>query len=211
MGGRRFFGGSGSILKPDKREQILAKATELFFEKGVSAVSMDDIAAAVPVAKMTIYNYFRSKDRLVGAVMERYVREQHDIMNRKIEESPDTLSALVSILDYRNIPVIPDLFIRESLERYPQIMAELLQYYREHIHDQLRDLIVRGQEEGVIRKELSPHILMVYMQGIAEFFARPDVVAQFHDLRLLGEQFRTMFLFGIAAPKAPEPKAPEEE
>lgn len=198
-------------MKPDKREQILAKATELFFEKGVSAVSMDDIAAAVPVAKMTIYNYFRSKDRLVGAVMERYVREQHDIMNRKIEESPDTLSALVSILDYRNIPVIPDLFIRESLERYPQIMAELLQYYREHIHDQLRDLIVRGQEEGVIRKELSPHILMVYMQGIAEFFARPDVVAQFHDLRLLGEQFRTMFLFGIAAPKAPEPKAPEEE
>lgn len=198
-------------MKPDKREQILAKATELFFEKGVSAVSMDDIAAAVPVAKMTIYNYFRSKDRLVGAVMERYVREQHDIMNRKIDESPDTLSALVSILDYRNIPVIPDLFIRESLERYPQIMAELLQYYREHIHDQLRDLIVRGQEEGVIRKELSPHILMVYMQGIAEFFARPDVVAQFHDLRLLGEQFRTMFLFGIAAPKAPEPKAPEEE
>lgn len=177
------------------------KATELFFAKGVAAVSMDEIAAAVPVAKMTIYKYFQSKDRLVGAVMDRYVREQHEIMNRKIEESPDTLSALVSILDYRDMPVVPERFIRESLELYPQIVTDLLQYYHMHIHDQLRDLIVRGQEEGVIRKELSPHILMVYMRGITEFFARPDVLAQFHDLRLLGEQFRTMFLFGIAAPK----------
>lgn len=187
-------------LKRNKREQILEKATELFFARGVADVSMDDIAAAVPAAKMTIYKYFQSKDRLVGAVMERYVREQHEIMNRKIEESPDTLSALASILDYRNMPVVPERFIRESLELYPQIIADLLHYYREHMHDQLRDLIVRGQEEGVIRKELSPHILMVYMQGVTEFFARPDVLAQFHDLRLLGEQFRTMFLYGIAAP-----------
>lgn len=190
-------------LKRNKREQILEKATELFFARGVADVSMDDIAAAVPAAKMTIYKYFQSKDRLVGAVMERYVREQHEIMNRKIEESPDTLSALASILDYQNMPVVPERFIRESLELYPQIIADLLHYYREHMHDQLRDLIVRGQEEGVIRKELSPHILMVYMQGVTEFFARPDVIARFHDLRLLGEQFRTMFLFGIAAPNAP--------
>lgn len=195
-GGRRGFD-----VKRNKRERILAKATELFFAHGVADVSMDDIAAAVPAAKMTIYKYFQGKDRLVGAVMEQYVREQHDLMNRKIEESPDVLSALASILDYRNMPVVPERFIRESLELYPQIVADLLRYYREHMHDQLRDLIVRGQEEGVIRKELSPHILMVYMQGVTEFFARPDVLAQFHDLRLLGEQFRTMFLFGIAAPK----------
>lgn len=188
-------------MRQRKREKILEKATELFFARGVADVSMDDIAAAVPVAKMTIYKHFRSKERLVGAVMERYMREQHAIMNRKIAESPDTLSALVSILDYRSMPVVPERFIRESLELYPGIVADLLRYYREHVHDQLRELIVRGQEEGVIRKELSPHILMVYMQGIAEYFARPDVLAQFHDLRLLGEQFRTMFLFGIAAPK----------
>lgn len=190
-------------MKPDKKEQILKAATDLFFARGVTAVSMDDIAAAVPVAKMTIYKYFQSKDRLVGAVMERYVREQHDIMNRKIAESPDTLSALVSILDYREMAVVPDLFVQESLAQYPQIVTDLLAYYQVHIHDQLRDLIVKGQEEGVIRRELSPHILMVYMQGITEFFARPDVVRQFQDLRLLGEQFRTMFLFGIAAPKRP--------
>lgn len=191
-------------MKRDKKEQILAKATELFFAHGVSAVSMDDIAAAVPVAKMTIYKHFQSKDRLVGAVMERYVREQHAIMNRKIAESPDTLSALVSILDYRDIPVVPERFIRESVELYPQIVTDLLLYYEVHMYDQLRDLIVRGQAEGVIRKELSPHILMAYMQGLTEFFARPDVLAKFHDLRVLGEQFRTMFLFGIAAPDAAE-------
>lgn len=194
--------------KPDKKEQILAAATELFFARGVADVSMDDIAAAVPVAKMTIYKHFQNKERLVGAVMERYVREQHDIMNRKIEQSPDTLSALVSILDYRSLPAVPERFIRESVELYPQIVRDLLHYYRVHMHDQLRDLIVRGQEEGVIRRELSPHILMVYMQGLTEFFARPDVLAQFSDLRLLGEQFRTMFLFGIAAPKADDPAAP---
>ena len=206
--GRRPSGRPGG--RAGTKERILGAATDLFFARGVIGVSMDDIAAAVPVAKMTVYKHFGTKERLVGAVMERYVREQHDIMNRKIEESPDTLSALVSILDYRSLPDVPERFIRESVELYPRIVQDLLGYYRAHMQDQLRDLIVRGQAEGVIRRELSPHILMVYMQGITEFFARPDVLAQFHDLRLLGEQFRTMFLFGIAAPGEPPEKSAKE-
>ena len=47
---------------------------------------MDD-SAAVPAANMTIRKHFRGKDRLVGAVMERYMREQHDIVNRKLSKS----------------------------------------------------------------------------------------------------------------------------
>ncbi|MEX2416144.1 MAG: helix-turn-helix domain-containing protein [Paenibacillaceae bacterium] len=47
-------------MKKSKKDLIIEKASELFFDKGILATSMDEIAEKVPVAKMTIYKYFHS-------------------------------------------------------------------------------------------------------------------------------------------------------
>lgn len=47
------------------RERILAAARELFYARGIRAVSVDEIAAAADTNKMTLYRHFESKDRLV--------------------------------------------------------------------------------------------------------------------------------------------------
>src|SRR5690606_26680909 len=93
-------------VKKSKKEQVVEKATELFFQNGILATSMDEIAAAVPVSKMTIYNYYQSKDRLVGEVLERYIRYLHDMMNEMIAAHPnDPLQALLETLDYRKFQI----------------------------------------------------------------------------------------------------------
>jgi len=52
------------------RERILAAAQELFYARGIRAVSVDEIAAAARTNKMTLYRHFESKDLLVA----QYVR-----------------------------------------------------------------------------------------------------------------------------------------
>ena len=51
-----------------KRERILEEAVKLFYERGFSGTTLDDIAAALGVTKPFIYTHFRSKVELLEAI-----------------------------------------------------------------------------------------------------------------------------------------------
>jgi AcrR family transcriptional regulator len=48
------------------RERILNAARDLFYNRGIRCVSVDEIAAAAQTNKMTLYRHFESKDQLVA-------------------------------------------------------------------------------------------------------------------------------------------------
>src|SRR5690242_9289987 len=54
-----------------REEAILAATEELLAQHGWHALSMDDVAARVGIAKGTIYLHFASKDALLGELMVR--------------------------------------------------------------------------------------------------------------------------------------------
>jgi TetR/AcrR family transcriptional regulator, regulator of autoinduction and epiphytic fitness len=54
-----------------REEAILDATNRLLADKGYEAMSMDDIAAEVGVAKGSLYKHFESKDALAAAVMTR--------------------------------------------------------------------------------------------------------------------------------------------
>jgi AcrR family transcriptional regulator len=51
-----------------KRERILQEAVALFYERGFTGTTLDDIAAELGVTKPFIYSYFRSKTELLAAL-----------------------------------------------------------------------------------------------------------------------------------------------
>ena len=53
-----------------KRERLIAAARETLYENGVDGTSLADIAAAADVPLGNVYYYFRTKDDLVGAVIQ---------------------------------------------------------------------------------------------------------------------------------------------
>src|SRR5450759_3872987 len=55
--------------RPEKREAIVAAATELFLANGYLSASMDDIAAAAGVAKQTVYAHFHDKEQLFTEIV----------------------------------------------------------------------------------------------------------------------------------------------
>jgi len=52
-------------------ERLLGVATELFYERGIHAVGVEQIAEVAGTTKKTLYDQFRSKDRLVAAYLGR--------------------------------------------------------------------------------------------------------------------------------------------
>jgi TetR/AcrR family transcriptional repressor of mexJK operon len=61
-----------------KRRAIARAAARLFFQRGFAGTSMDAVARAAGVSKLTVYAHFGDKDRLFQAV----VRERCDRYNR---------------------------------------------------------------------------------------------------------------------------------
>ncbi|CAN5511737.1 TetR family transcriptional regulator [soil metagenome] len=57
------------------REQLLATAWRLFYRDGYRAVGIDTLLAEANVAKMSLYNHFASKDKLIAAVISRRSEE----------------------------------------------------------------------------------------------------------------------------------------
>lgn len=51
-----------------KRERILAEAVTLFYQRGFTGTTLDDVATALGVTKPFIYSYFRSKTDLLAAL-----------------------------------------------------------------------------------------------------------------------------------------------
>ncbi|MBE9241509.1 TetR/AcrR family transcriptional regulator [Synechocystis salina] len=59
-----------SSSKPSARDRIMQAASTLFYQEGVQKVGVDRIIAESGVAKMSLYNHFKSKDSLIAAWLE---------------------------------------------------------------------------------------------------------------------------------------------
>lgn len=57
--------------KSESRSQLFAAAVEVFRKKGYHSVSVDDIASAAGVSRMTFYRHFRSRADILGQIFER--------------------------------------------------------------------------------------------------------------------------------------------
>lgn len=56
---------------------------------------MEQIAEAVPVSKMTIYNYYQSKEGLLDQVVDQMVKEVWSLYQEVMDRAKDPLDGLV--------------------------------------------------------------------------------------------------------------------
>ncbi|WP_020667576.1 TetR/AcrR family transcriptional regulator [Amycolatopsis nigrescens] len=59
------------LRRAERREQILAAATEAFARAGFAATGLDDVAAEAGITRVILYRHFESKNELYRAVLDR--------------------------------------------------------------------------------------------------------------------------------------------
>jgi AcrR family transcriptional regulator len=72
--------------KPDRFEEILAAANELFLAQGYDATSIDDIRKACGFrSKASIYSYFKSKEDVAEALVQKTASELKEFIYQEIQ------------------------------------------------------------------------------------------------------------------------------
>ncbi len=85
--------------KEARREEIITAAEQIFFEKGLAAATMDDVAEKAELSKGTLYLYYKSKEDLFMAVAMRGMDILQDLFEKATTTGEPTLKLIMNLGD----------------------------------------------------------------------------------------------------------------
>ncbi|WP_442600852.1 TetR/AcrR family transcriptional regulator [Paenibacillus sp. KN14-4R] len=184
-----------------KKQRVLEIGCHLFFENGIRDTSMSQVAAAVPVSKMTIYKYFQSKEGLIEEVCEKVAHEHHMQMKMILESSDDVLDIMSKLSCEKQLRTRYEQFFHELMTEYPLIFNKIMEYQRNHMMPEFELFIFRAQQKGTIRKDIAPQIITMFMACMNEFITRMMTSEGLSSARNAADQMLNLLCYGIIAPE----------
>jgi AcrR family transcriptional regulator len=139
-----------------RREEILAHATEMFAKSGFQRTDVQLIADGLSLGKGTIYRYFESKEELFLACVDRGMAGLSVWINQRVAPIEEPISrlacALRSFLAYFDAhPEVVELLIQERAE-FRDREKPTFQAHREKNIGPWHDLLSRLMDEGRVRR-----------------------------------------------------------
>ena len=192
----------------DKTEQrMIEVALGLFLEQGIKSTSVEEIAHAAGLTRVTIYRYFPQREQIVQAAFRRLVAPFKKVQDW-VEADPDVdiESALDSIA--HELADLPhgDLPSRlEELQRvYPAIYQEFSRARREALRVIFEQLFAVAKRQRRLRPGLNRAVVEAYfLEVVINVFESPTLLAQGLPPAELYTTVKTLFLYGILKEKEP--------
>ena len=143
--------------KPERRQQILLVARDVFAKRGYHTAKIEDIVAAAGVARGTFYLYFQDKraifeeivDRTIARLGMSIVRVDVDATRSVADQVRDQIRRIMRILleDRATTKIL----LSDALGVDPAFDRKLLSFYDE-MSTQLESSLKDGQALGIVRE-----------------------------------------------------------
>jgi AcrR family transcriptional regulator len=158
--------------KEHRREEIIRAATVVFFEKGLQAATMDEIAEKAELSKGTLYLYYKSKEDLYLAVMNVGIDTLREMFENTVRSSASTIETLLRLGEtyyqffraHRNYFRMFHFFQNPAFHK--QVSDEMLLTCRDKnqsIWTVVTGVLANGIKEGVLRSDLRPEEMAVVL------------------------------------------------
>lgn len=146
-----------------REEAILDAANRLLATKGFETMSMDDLAAAVGIAKGSLYKHFDSKEALAGAAMTRLLRaidahlQAQDPALAPIDRLKDLLAWALRERAASRMPLLPSTSqsVQQALLANRDYVMAL-----EDVGNRMADLVQQAAEQGRLRADLPVPVIL---------------------------------------------------
>lgn len=86
-----------------KRDEIVARAYTVFYNHGLHATGVDTVMVDTGISKRTLYKYFRTKEELIGAVIDHYQARMFAVLPDELAaRSDDPKEQILGLFDMKN-------------------------------------------------------------------------------------------------------------
>lgn len=142
----------------ERKSQIINAAEDVFTKKGFDDARMDDIAEETGLSKGTLYLYFKSKDDLIIAILDRMFQREFKQLEDLNQEGASAIDAVWQLTDLltkdilnmlRLIPIVYQFLALAFRNKY---VRKALKKYVNRYLDVLTPIIQRGIDSGEFRK-----------------------------------------------------------
>ena len=194
-------------VSEERKAQIIGAAEDVFTRKGFDQARMDDIAEETGLSKGTLYLYFKSKDALIIAILDRmFQREFKQLESINLAElgAAEAVWKTTELLTkdilglQRLIPIMYQFLALAFRNKYVQ--KALKKYINDYL-DMLTPIIQRGIDSGEFRpvdaREVAVAIGALIEGTLLLWVYDKSIVQPEHHIRS-GMQ---LLLEGVQAPK----------
>lgn len=188
-------------MERDTPERITLAALNLFMKQGIKKTSVDDVALAAGVTRVTVYRYFADKRELVRAAFMRIEQVFQGVLD-DMQQRPDRrLDDYLEQLG-RGLGELPsgDQAARaEELSRvYPDIYAEF-QEMRLTVEGAIFQRIFQlAEDQGRLRQDLRRDVAQAILRDVfVNLFENPDLRGLGLSNQQLFEAVSDIMLHGI--------------
>ncbi len=145
-------------VSDERKAQILNSAEEVFTKKGFSDARMDDIAQQTGLSKGTLYLYFKSKEELIIAILDRVFGDIFKQFETRKNADLNATEAIwqfteAAIRDYKKmLSMMPIAYEFLALGFRNTVVQKALRNYFKVYMDTLIPIIQRGIDSGEFRQ-----------------------------------------------------------
>jgi AcrR family transcriptional regulator len=197
-GSRRAAGDTGAT---DSRGKLLEAAVAEFSKRGLDGARVDVIAARAGVNKAMLYHYFKSKEGLYVAVLERTyeaMRERERALDLAHVEPVQGIERLVTFTFTYLLenPSFIALLNDENLHHGRHLRrSRNVRGISASVTDMLAELLARGEAQGVFRKGVDPVQIYLLLAGSCYFYvANAYTLSLVFERDFLAKNARSKFL-----------------
>jgi TetR/AcrR family fatty acid metabolism transcriptional regulator len=158
--------------KTIRRESIIQAAIEVFSKKDFQTASISEIAQRASIADGTIYQYFRSKEDLFFSIPIEKTKEFCSQLELHLEGISGAINKIRKFVWYflyffKTNPEYGRILLLEMRVSKSFVKTETYDFLKQSV-SQVMNIIIEGQNEGVIRQDTDIYVLRHLILGILE-------------------------------------------
>jgi AcrR family transcriptional regulator len=154
----------------EHKNKISQAAFELFSQRGIKSVSMDDIAQNLSMSKKTLYKWFANKDEIVYHASKNFLKGMEEDCEQSMLGAHNAIEELWGLMEFTK---------RVTAQTHPSIFHDVQKYHHdswelwlEHKYsfllNKIKLNILRGVAEGLYRGDLDVEIMARMRLGMIE-------------------------------------------
>lgn len=187
----------------NKYQRILDAAVEVIAERGYFNSPVSAIAKRAGVADGTIYLYFKSKDEVLQTAIDSTFGRFFGQVEEQFQALADPRAQLEYIaqvhLESHSINRSMTILMQTEMRQSAQFLARFSRHHLVRYIQMVREVIRRGQDQGIFRKDLSDGVVAHCMFGaIDELLSSAVFTGRTYDARATARQVMDVLLCGIS-------------
>jgi AcrR family transcriptional regulator len=159
-----------------KKEAIINAARKLFTERGITDVSVNEIATKAGVSQVSIYNYFGDKNTLAKEVLISYVENYMKKYEEILEEDCPFSEKLSTIMKIKNEAIVE--VSQSYISKHAWEDKTLQQIFRDVTNTKAKDLFTKfidlGKVEGAIDKDIPNDAILSFLFSTISIMQQSD-------------------------------------